>query len=152
MNNRIRLQAVVVRASRILMARLFQDGLTWWCLPGGGQEPGETPDEGVLRELSEECNVHGRIVRKLGHMFFANGDEAITFFIDIGNQEPSLGIEPEAIKLGVASPLVDVKFLGLTEIPERDRAFLWAAGLLGVEGFTQLVESWGDDVSYPDRS
>ena len=48
--------------------------------------------------------------------------------------------------------LVDVRFLRLDEITERDRAFVWAAGLLGVEEYWKLVESWGDEVSYPDRS
>jgi hypothetical protein len=39
-----------------------------------------------------------------------------------------------------------------SEIPERDRAFLWAAGLLGVAEFSSEVSNWGDVVSYPGTS
>jgi hypothetical protein len=46
--------------------------------------------------------------------------------------------------------LCDVQWLRLRDVPERDRAFLWAAGLLGVGRFLRKVRSWGDDTSYPD--
>lgn len=37
----------------------------------------------------------------------------------------------------------------LAEISERDRAFLWAAGLLGTGAFFEEVRAWGGDPSYP---
>jgi hypothetical protein len=39
--------------------------------------------------------------------------------------------------------------MALPEIPERDRAFLWAAGLMGIEEFLTEVSSWGNAISYP---
>ena len=45
--------------------------------------------------------------------------------------------------------LVDVEWLGLSEIPERDRSLLWAAGLLGVGGFLAEALAWGNQISYP---
>jgi 8-oxo-dGTP pyrophosphatase MutT (NUDIX family) len=151
MKKRVRVQVIVLRDDRILMARVQQDGLSWWCLPGGGQEEGETPAEGALRELWEECNVRGQIVRQTSHAFFSLEDETITFLVDIGEQEPWLGIDPEAVEMGWPQALVDISWLHLSEIPERDRAFLWSAGLLGVERYYTEVESWGDDPSYPGR-
>jgi hypothetical protein len=60
---------------------------------------------------------------------------------------PRLGVDPE---LGEAEQvLADMQWLALSEIPERDRAFLWAAGLLSVAAFTDEVERWGDRISYP---
>jgi hypothetical protein len=38
----------------------------------------------------------------------------------------------------------------LAEIPERDRAYLWAAGLLNVPEFLEEVSGWGDAISYPN--
>jgi len=70
-----------------------------------------------------------------------------TFLVDIGNQEPRLGTDPEFG--GESQLLVEVKWLTLAEVPERDRAFLWAAGLLAVEEFADEVISWGDSISYP---
>jgi 8-oxo-dGTP diphosphatase len=47
--------------------------------------------------------------------------------------------------------LADVRWLSLDEISERDRAFLWAAGLLGVGEFFAQVETWGSEISLPGK-
>ncbi len=41
------------------------DGEEYFVLPGGGHEIGETPEQAAVRELSEECNVNGDIIRKV---------------------------------------------------------------------------------------
>ena len=124
-------------------------GDQWWCLPGGAQEAGETPAQGALRELREECNVHGVVVRQTALVSNDRDDETHTFLVDIGEQIPSLGCDPEVAAGRQAQVLVDMQWLRLRDIPERDRAFLWAAGLLGAGDFISEVERWGDDRSYP---
>jgi 8-oxo-dGTP pyrophosphatase MutT (NUDIX family) len=54
--------------SRILLCRLSFDEVEAgaWTLPGGGVEFGEHPDEAVLRELTEEAGLTGRIDGLLG--------------------------------------------------------------------------------------
>ncbi|MBF6309166.1 hypothetical protein IU462_30330, partial [Nocardia farcinica] len=75
--------------------------------------------------------------------------ETHSFLVDIGDQHPTLGADPE-IAAGTQAPiLVDARWMRLSEIPERGRAFLWAAGLLSVDEFASEVESWGGDISYP---
>ena len=144
-----RVQVIVVRDNWVLMVKHQQDGQEWWCLPGGGQEPGETPAQGALRELQEECNVNGVVVQQTSHVCYGPEDETYFFLVDIGDQTPSLGHDPDvAVDQQV---LVDVKWLQLHEIPERDRVFLWAAGLLGVNTFFAEVESWGDATSHPTQ-
>jgi mutator protein MutT len=49
---------------RILITRRSDDGE--WDLPGGAVEPGETPSEGVRREVREETGLDVRIVRVAG--------------------------------------------------------------------------------------
>ena len=53
---------------RILLCRLSFDEVEAgaWTLPGGGVEFGEHPDEAVLRELTEEAGLIGRIDGLLG--------------------------------------------------------------------------------------
>ena len=142
-----RVQAIVVRRRRVLMVKHRQNGQEWWCLPGGGQELGETPEQGAIRELREECNVTGVAIRQTSHVCYAPEDETYSFLVDIGTQTPSLGIDPD-VPAG-REVLADIRWLELHEIPERDRVFLWAAGLLGAGPFLTEIENWGDDPSYP---
>lgn len=144
-----RVQAIVIRDGRVLMVKHHHQGKMYWCLPGGALEPGETPEEGTLRELREECNVDGAIVRRTAFVLDVYADETYTFLVDIVDQQPSLGHDPEFVERDRAQILVGLRWLRLREIPERDRVFLWAAGLLGVGDFLAEVEGWGDDVSYP---
>jgi 8-oxo-dGTP diphosphatase len=147
-----RVQAIVVRDGQVLMVRHRFEGREYWCLPGGGLEAGETPEQGVLRELGEECNVRGTVVRQTCYAQDPYAQGAHSFLVDIGDQTPSLGHDPELAEGREVPILIDMQWLRLSEIPERDRAFLWGAGLLGVEGFPAEVESWGDDMSYPGET
>ena len=142
-----RVQAIVVRGTRVLMVKHRGDGGEWWCLPGGAQEPGETPEQGALRELQEECNVSGSVIRLTSHVYYADDDEAFSFLVDIGDQSLSIGTDPDVAP--GEEVLADVRWLELREIPERDRVFLWAAGLLGTGSFLSEIEKWGDNTSYP---
>jgi 8-oxo-dGTP diphosphatase len=145
-----RAQCIVHREDRLLMVKNRQDGVEWWCLPGGGIEAGETPAEAALRELQEECCVEGTVVRQTSHVTYSPTDQTYTFLVDIGDQTPHMGTDPEFLEDNQA--LAGVSWLALAEIPERDRAFLWAAGLLGIEAFFAQVSQWGDSISYPERT
>jgi ADP-ribose pyrophosphatase YjhB (NUDIX family) len=129
------------------MVKHQYQGKEWWCLPGGALEPGETPEQGALRELREECNVNGTIIRRTSLLCYGPDDETYSFLVDIADQAPSLGHDPELAP--GQKVLADMQWLQLSGIPERDRAFLWAAGLLGAASFLFEVEEWGDRISYP---
>ena len=45
----------------LLVRRAVRPAKGHWCLPGGFLELGETPEDGVLRELKEETNLDGEI-------------------------------------------------------------------------------------------
>jgi ADP-ribose pyrophosphatase YjhB (NUDIX family) len=142
-----RAQCIVHRENRILMVKHQHDGRAWWFLPGGGVERAETPAEAALRELHEECCVEGAIIRELNHATYDAENDAYTFLVDIRDQTPLMGTDPEF--LADDQVLVDVAWLSLTELPERDRAFLWAGGLLSIQTFLAEVSGWGDSLSYP---
>ena len=142
-----RAQCIVYRDGKLLMIRHREGEAEYWCLPGGGVEPGETPAEAALRELEEECKVKGAIFRETSRVRYSPTAQSYTFLVDIGEQIPSMGSDPEFSESDQI--VVDLKWLALNEIPERDRVFLWTAGLLAVEEFLTEVSTWGDSISYP---
>ena len=44
-------------ADRVLLVRFEWPDKTVWAPPGGGIEPGETPEHAIVRELAEECGL-----------------------------------------------------------------------------------------------
>ena len=144
---RSRSVAIVVRDGKILMERVFYFGREFFTVPGGGIEPGETPEQAVLRELKEECGLDGTIVRPLVIQYKEGGAE-YSFEISIPeDQEPVTGYDPE--ESADDPPLKEVLWMALNEISEKDRAFLWFYGLMSVDGFFEKVRAWGDEISYP---
>jgi 8-oxo-dGTP diphosphatase len=143
----IRAQCLVHRGPKVLMVRHHFGQQEWWCLPGGGVEAGETPPEAALRELQEECCVTGKILSEVSSYTDGAGVASVTFLVDIAGQEPHLGRDPE-ISLH-DQIMMDLRWMLLEEIPERDRAYLFAAGLLSVSDFLLEISQWGDEISYP---
>ena len=146
---RHRSMAMAVRDNRILMIRTLRRNRYTWELPGGGIEPGETPEEAALRELKEESGVDGVIVRPLNTIHVKDGSIEYVFLTEVSeDQIPTVGRDPE-IPEGKEQAIKQVAWKRLSELCEKDRAFLWAYGLMEVEGFYDLALSWGDEISYP---
>jgi len=143
----IRAQCIVQRDGKILMAKHWMNGVEWWCLPGGGVWSNETVAEAALRELKEECCVSGQIVCQTALYTDDSGNDTVTFLVEIGDQEPHQGADPEFRQ--DEQILREVRWQKLAEISERDRAYLWAAGLLCVPAFHKEVSNWGEALSYP---
>ncbi len=149
-----RAQCLVIRGNRILMVKHRIDGEEYYILPGGGIEYGESPEEAALRELSEECNLRGTIIRKTGEFFDPYSDMHgrsgfITYLIDIGEQEPTLGFDPEFSE--DEQVLKEARWMTLDELSERDRAFLWSAGLMSIPQFYEEIQNWSREVTCPKR-
>ena len=148
---RNRSMAMVVRGTKILMVHTYRFNRYIFELPGGGIEPGETPEEAAVRELKEECGLDGTVVRPLNTLHCKNGSTEYVFLVDVPeNQEAMVGSDPEVPKGGEQS-IKDVCWKELQELSEKDRAFLWSYGLMDVDGFFEEVLSWGDAVSYPGK-
>ena len=146
---RSRSVAIVTRQGKILMEKVHCFGRTFYTVPGGGIEPGETPEEAALRELREECGLNGRVVRPLAVQHKRDDSAEYAFEVEVPpDQTPVLGYDPE--QPGDDPPLKEVKWMALHEISEKDRAFLWSYGLMMVDGFFDLIRAWGDEISYPE--
>jgi predicted acetyltransferase/ADP-ribose pyrophosphatase YjhB (NUDIX family) len=86
--------AVVARGAKLLVIARRLDGREYAVLPGGGIEPGETPEEAAVRELAEECSLDGTVVRRLFEGDHG-GRSATYVLVDVPDGEPVLG-GPEA--------------------------------------------------------
>ena len=60
-NPRVRVAAIIVQGDSILLVRHVRDGRTYWLLPGGGVDYGETMEEALVREMKEEGNLDVRV-------------------------------------------------------------------------------------------
>lgn len=61
----MRAQVVLLQDDRILLARHKCGDRSYWVLPGGAVEEGETPEEAAVRELREETALEIRVERLL---------------------------------------------------------------------------------------
>ncbi|MDD5900696.1 MAG: NUDIX domain-containing protein [Lachnospiraceae bacterium] len=146
---RNRASAVITRGTSILMERVCYHGNRFYLVPGGGMEAGETPEETALRELFEECGVRGEIIRPLNVVNRLGG--ATEYFFEVRIPEdatPIRGYDPEEPE--DCQPIEEVGWKRLDELPEKDRAWLFSAGILEIESIRNEVQSWGDIISYPN--
>jgi len=58
---RIAVKAIIIRDGRLLLVQEQDD--EWWSIPGGGVDYGETVDQALRRELSEELGVDPEAVQ-----------------------------------------------------------------------------------------
>ena len=65
MGRDVRYQGAIVRDDHLLLIRhrMDADGRTFWIFPGGGLEPGESPEDCVRREMKEETDLDVRVSR-----------------------------------------------------------------------------------------
>ena len=147
---RDRSQSMVIRGNRILLVEHQLFGRDFFNLPGGGLEENETPEQAALRELEEECQVKGTLVRPLTVEYKPDLESRVfTFLVEIPEDAVAkAGIDPELP--ADEQSIIGVKWMRLDEIAERDRAYLFGAGLMRVPYFHDEVLMWdGEDISYP---
>ncbi len=96
----IRYQGAIVQEEKILLIRQrhYDTGVTYWLLPGGGIEEGESEEECVQREMWEETNLRVSVERLLLDQLAEAGaayKRRMTFLCSVVSGTAAPGHEPE---------------------------------------------------------
>lgn len=83
---------VLIDNGCVAMVERNRAGTTYFVLPGGGAEPGETIEEAALREALEEISLTVRILGPIAHLAFIDGDDrAIQHYFAVEATSGSIG-------------------------------------------------------------
>ena len=90
--------AIVEHEGKVILTRNKGWPEKWLGIVAGFLEKGETPEDGVLREVREELGLEGEIVAFVGHYAFEMRNQIIFAYHVRIDGEITLGEELEAIK------------------------------------------------------
>lgn len=90
--------AIVEHEGEVLLVRQRGWPEKWFGLVTGFLEKGETPEAGVLREVSEELGLRGEVVSLIGVYAFEQRNEVIMAYHVRAHGEVRLGAELEGYK------------------------------------------------------
>jgi ADP-ribose pyrophosphatase YjhB (NUDIX family) len=96
--SRIRYQGAIIRGDQLLLIkhREHKGGRSYWIIPGGGIEAGETEEECVQREMLEETGLKVTVERLLlDEIIQLNRHKTYLCRADADAGEPQPGYEPE---------------------------------------------------------
>lgn len=93
--DRPRAFAAIIKDDLILMTKHIYPDKTFWTLPGGGLEEGESFEDAVIREVKEEVNLDVEIVSFLFTGQYSGGEERCYLVRLLDNKTPQLGYDPE---------------------------------------------------------
>lgn len=84
-------RAIVIKQDKLLVMKRDKFGHEYYTLVGGHIEPGETPEQALLRELFEETGVNVKNLRQvyIEHASLPYGDQLV-YVCDYVSGEPKL--------------------------------------------------------------
>lgn len=92
-------RGIVVRGGRLLLMERWRPGLHYYSIPGGGIEPGETPQQTVVREIKEETSITVKVTRQVLEM--RDGDFSHKIYLcEYETGEPHLPPDSPEASLG----------------------------------------------------
>lgn len=117
---------ILERDGQVAVVRIEKpDGAAWIDLPGGGVDPGETPEEGVVREYGEEAGLKVAVSAP-----FARADQ---FFVNTEGQAWNNRSDFYVLELVGEDPTLKV---------EDDHQLIWLAPLEAITSLRHDSHAW----------
>jgi 8-oxo-dGTP diphosphatase len=122
---------IIDEAGRLLLIqRGHEPGAGLWSLPGGRIEPGESDEQAVVREISEECGLQVRCGPLLGAVEGPWGSDAI---VDIRDYRCCV----TGGELRAGDDAAGARWVPPGQLPALERAGQLTSGLM------EALRSWG---------
>lgn len=117
---------ILERDGQVAVVRIVKpDGAAWIDLPGGGVDPGETPEQGVVREYGEEAGLKVAVRAP-----FARADQ---FFVNTEGQAWNNRSDFYVLELLGESPELKI---------EDDHELIWMAPLEAITSLRHDSHAW----------
>ncbi|GKX65869.1 NUDIX domain-containing protein [Inconstantimicrobium mannanitabidum] len=143
MGQRQRVQAIAIQNNGVLFGSgMIDEKQNTHFFIGGGIEEGETAEEAIIRELREEANVDATIIFKFEKEYKENHH---TFLVKIGEQEVSLGYDPEEEEVEKPANLKALQKLEFIALNEGSRF-----SAIDLEYFKILLEECNARSYFPE--
>lgn len=110
---RIRVAGILIHDGKILLVKHEKNNETYWLLPGGGIEYGESVENALIREFQEEVGID----IKVGKLVLVHDSIPPKLFRHVLNLYFLVTANSFEIKVTRDSVLVDAAFVSLEEFP-----------------------------------
>ena len=138
-NIRIRAAGILVKDGQILLVRHEKNGKSYWLLPGGGVDFGESVEDALIREFQEEVGLPirvGKLVLVHDSIPPNHHRQVLNLYFVVSSSHFNLHVTPDAVLRDAAFyPLAE--FQGMTVNPDVKDEVL--------EG---LKNQWSDSCRY----
>ncbi len=112
-NIRIRAAGILVKDGKILLVRHEKNDKSYWLIPGGGVDFGETVEQALVREFQEEVGLAikvGKLVLVHDSIPPNHHRQVLNLYFIVTSEKHELKVTPDAV-------LRDAAFYPLSEFP-----------------------------------
>jgi len=116
-----RVRAIIIDSDKILLINRIKDDDSYWVMPGGAVEPGETHEQAIKRECFEELGVSVKVkdlfLKRIGDKPEIEGQPEFFYLFNIVDGKVSVGQGPEFQPGTQYKGKYIIKWVPLEELP-----------------------------------